>query len=185
MSKGRGGEHHDRRSHNGGRDGGRHGEHHGPRHGGRGGHFKYCIAASAGMYSAVMAIFIGVFKKFTMVFKSLDNVQKMEQQSRAMSIDQRNAMYRSVTEGTKKSRKAMKKQVGDVTYSYVPPCVAPNMDNAVSQRQVLIGEPEPDCENVAAAPVRVVAQEQPRPQQATYTLEQVKELLELERQRLG
>jgi len=62
----------------------------------------------------------------------------------------------------------------------LPPCVAPQLDDsALLKAQYYAPLAANDCENVTAqAPVAMA------PHQATYSLEQVKELLALERQRL-
>ena len=85
----------------GGHRGGKHGRHHG-HHGRRGHHMKYCFIASAAIYAAIVATFVGIFKKFTMVFKSYDNLKKMDSQSRSMSIDERNRIFNEVKVANKK-----------------------------------------------------------------------------------
>ena len=62
-----GAEHRGRR---GGRHGGRHGGH-------RGGHMKWCLAIGATLYAAILATFVGVFKKFVNTFRSYHRLNEV------------------------------------------------------------------------------------------------------------
>jgi len=61
-----------------------------------------------------------------------------------------------------------------VQYSYLPPCVAPNMDGAIHKSLI--------SNNDIEEGTPVVSAPEPRKQEATYTLDQVKRLLALERE---
>lgn len=90
-------------------------------------------------------------------------------------------------QASRKCRSAMRRQVaqaimrGRQPCSFVPPCVAPRIDDALRQSQVISEENRPNqIDDTAQVPV--VA---PEPQEATYSLGQVKELLAMERERLS
>jgi len=99
-----------------------------------------------------------------------------------MSVEERNKAYLDMTTGSRCQRKCVERQVAAPQRQdqYVPPCVLPNLDNNALTQSLIVA---PQGAPVAAAPVQ--APPAMAPHQATYTLEQVKELLALERARLA
>lgn len=175
--------------HKGGKNGageGRHGKG-GKHHGGKGHHHKghkmvWCLAIGSILYTALISTFLCIYKKFICAFRSYHNTVALSQQTSNMSVEERNKAYHDMTSGSRCQRKCVKKQVAapQRQAQYVPPCAVPNLGND-ALTQSLIAPPQ-------GAPI-TAPQPQPQPQmaphQATYTLEQVKELLALERQRLA
>ena len=152
----------------------------------------------ASVFALILATFLGVFKKFTMVFASYQTISEMHKSTSQMSLEQRNKVYAEHTSANKKCKKAMKKQCKNqaeqarkqqaqqiqYTYAYLPPC---SMPPSFSLTQRLV-EPQPQPQQPAAdleagaprqAPVQIVPPQpqavvEPAPRQATtYTLEQV------------
>jgi len=143
----------------------------------KGGHIKWCLAAAATLYTAFVTTFALVFKMFTKAHASFHTLNQLHIKSANMNVEERNKVCRQITEGKKQGRKAIKKQCNVqhpimTQYSYVPPCAVPHLDGALRREEI---------QEERLAPVSLAPEPQP---QATYTLEQVKSLLDLERQRL-
>lgn len=160
---------------------------------------KWCLALGATLYSVILGAFLCVFKKFINSFRSYHRLNEMHQSSAQLSQEERNKAFNEYKEN-KKCKKAIKKQcqqpkqfscpIANAMSSYRRQEAAPtafyyppNMEHATVQR---VSEEQPrlvDDENVAPAQIAVDPQEYLH--EATYTLDQVKQLLALERQRLG
>merc|ERR1719195_478532 len=151
--------------------GGRDGRHHG-----RGGHIKWCLGFGAFLFLAMVTTFSVIFKKFVRAFRSYHSLVELRASSSAMSLEERNRICRDATEANCRSRKALRKQqsrqnAAQPQYSYVPPCEPPSVESALLRQEIVEEAPR-------------VSAPQPQQPQATYTLEQVKELLEMDRQAL-
>lgn len=124
----------------------------------------------------MITAFTLIFKKFVGAFRRYHSLAELKASTHAMSLEERNRVCRDATQACKRSRKILRKQQRrqhpvQPEYQYVPPCVAPNVESALLRQEIVEEAPR-------------VVPPQPQQPQATYTLEQVKELLEIERQRL-
>merc|ERR1712051_546892 len=119
------------------------GRHHGGRH-----HIKWCLILAAGLYAALILTFAGIFAKFVRVFRRYHTLNEMHIKSVNMRVEERNRMYQEHREASRKCRRAMWRQVTRQQQqepvrqpcSFVPPCVAPSMDGALRQSQVVCEE---------------------------------------------
>jgi len=101
---------------------------------------RWCLAIGAVLYTALIGTFIGIFKKYTMAFRSYHTTVALQEKTANLSVEERNKAYKDMTKGCKAQRKAMKKQVVAAPQQqsqYLPPCVAPTLENsALTQRLV-------------------------------------------------
>jgi len=56
-------------------------------HGGHGHHMKWCLAIGAVLYTALISTFIGVFKKYTMVWRSYHNTIALQEKTVNLTVE--------------------------------------------------------------------------------------------------
>lgn len=90
----KGGKKHGGKKHHGGRRNGGERKHHhkGGRHHGKHA-MKWCMAAGVAIYTAIVATFLVIFKKFTYHYRQFHTVNELNKQSVELSVDERNKKY--------------------------------------------------------------------------------------------
>jgi len=150
------------------------------------------------IFALWMALYCKLIYRFCDELRDLTNLKTVDSNTENMEGEERQNRKKQVANAKKpQAKKAITKQVENQAI-YVPPTLVPDLDyqqvDAIvreplsvsttetvnTERSLLISEPVP----VQVPVAQVQPQPQPQRQQATYTLEQVQQLLELERQRM-
>ena len=112
------------------------------------------------MYTTFIGTLVGIFAKYVRVFRSYHALKEMSSTTANMSIDERNDIYQKNKAANKKCKKAMKKQMAAPTNAqvvqsqYLPPCMAPTIDGALSQHLIVEDRPNQLHDNECPAPVQ-------------------------------
>jgi hypothetical protein len=63
------------------------------------------------IFTSIVATFLFIFRKFVGAFQSYHTLAELKASSDAMSLEERNRLCHEATTATRKSRRAIKKQV--------------------------------------------------------------------------
>merc|ERR1712060_364514 len=174
----------------GGKRGCQGGKHH---HGGCG---KKWIIGGAVAFAGIAATFLGFFKKFAKTVRRYQLINDLHEQSANLSVTERNKKFQEMKKYPCKW--AMRKQMKMMARchhqlverckhrcNYQPPSAEVNQAYTQHVRQAPVAQPQQPAEPAPVA--RFYApEERPvvQPQETTYTLDQVKDLLAIERVRM-